>query len=78
MDNRQHSKKSKSISTKEFRSKIWADLLDPIKAWQRAISGAFAPNYYQGTVPDKVKSRRRAKNKVARKSRRINRQRAKR
>lgn len=32
---------------------------------------------YAGTVPEHVKAKRRAKNKVARKQRRINRQRAK-
>lgn len=83
MDNRQHSKKAtpvKGQSMSEFRSKAWANLLDPVKSFQRAISGALAPNYFQGYADDDVAAhnrlaRRRAKNKVARQSRRINRQR---
>lgn len=75
MDNRQHSKKAPRMTRSQ---KLIAALTKSKRAWQDAIGQALAPNYYQGTVPDKVKARRRAKNKVARKSRRINRQRAKR
>lgn len=79
MDNRQHSKKNvtgKGQSTKEFRSKVWLEMLDPVKSYRRTIAAALHPSYYQGTADAKAVAKRRAKNKVARRSRRINRQRA--
>jgi hypothetical protein len=43
-------------------------------SWARAIlAGLQGKQMYEGTVPEHVKARRRARNKVARLSRRVNR-----
>lgn len=66
----------KTIDTNEFRRRRLVELFDPIKNYQRAIASALPRNYYQGTDdPQKLKAlaKRRAKNKMARLSRRKNR-----
>lgn len=76
MDNRQHQKTPSRMA--QFIEKAAAFVPN---AFQQRIGQALPPTYYQGIDPDDTQklnalARRRAKNKVARRSRRVNRQRA--
>lgn len=74
MDNRQHSKAPRMTRSQ----KLAAALANTKRAWQNAIGQALPANYFKGIDPEDAHAvgklqRRRAKNKVARKSRRTNR-----
>lgn len=84
MDNRQHTKKPSRMA--EFLAKAAATAAKALhinRTYQQAIGQALPRTYFQGLDEDDAHAmnklaRRRAKNKVARKSRRINRIAAKR
>ena len=75
MDNRQHQKKATPTRSAQLMAKMAA--LVP-NAFQNTIGQALPPTYFHGIDPDDTQklnalARRRAKNKVARASRRRNR-----